>query len=236
MTSDGGFIEPPAGPAVPLESPTLTQLLDLLREVNNQLSHIFHLRMVWRKTLEMLNANPAFQTDLPYFFAIVTELYATSQAAAVRRQIQDRGLAHRNMRRLLHDLELARTTITRQWFRARYLGDPFSQALADEVFDRFSLGGDTVAQAWIDFARRWLEVVSGNVRQYVDLRIAHEDHSSPVVIPTFAELDAVLEALGEVDRQLHLLLLGADLDGPEPIIPFNWAAGLEVPWYTPTGE
>jgi hypothetical protein len=191
--------------------------------------------MVWRKTKEMLSANPNFSSP-PYFFGIVTDLYATSQATAVRREVEGRGLRDRNTCRLLHELRLAAPTITRGWYRSIYPDDPFMQAMANNAFDRFSLGGDTLATDWVDFASTWLRAVSLRIREYVDKRIAHPDHASEIVIPTFSDLDAAVDALGEVDRQIHLLLRAADYDGPEPYVQFNWAAGLEMPWYVPAAR
>jgi hypothetical protein len=190
----------------------------------------------------MLQANPAFSSSPPYVFGVITELYMASQATAVRRECEGKGLRDRNTYRLLHELRLAAPKITRDWYRSLYriddstFGTIVMSQIADKTFDRFCLGGESLAVEWVDYACAWLTTVSKGTREFVDKRIAHPDHGSEIAIPTMSDLDAAIDALGEVDRALHLLLLAADYDGPEPYVQFNWAAGLEVPWYLPSSQ
>ena len=230
-----GFLASAPGPdPEALASPAINDLRELLKVVDQHIALIFHHRMVWQATRNMLRENPNFPANPPYLFGVLTELYSTSQAAAIRREAEGRGLRDRNMRRLLHELRLAAPTISRTWFCALYPNNPIVQSVAYKTFEHFSLGGETLSVDWVDFAAAWLKEVSRGIREYMDKRIAHPDYEAPIEIPTFDDLDAAIEALGEVDRQLHLLLLAADYMGPTPVLQFNWAAGLEVAWYVPT--
>ncbi|MGO9911681.1 MAG: hypothetical protein ACLPQS_11030 [Acidimicrobiales bacterium] len=191
--------------------------------------------MIWQKTYGMLTANPVLPSP-PYLFGVMTDLYMTSQATAVRRECEGKGRRDRNTCRLLHELRVGASSIRRDWYCSIYPADPIMQGVANITFDRVSRGGESLAVEWIEGEAALLTRVSKGTREFVDKRIAHPDHGAEIEIPTMQDLDLAIDALGEVDRALHLLLLGADFDGPEPYVLFDWAAGLEVPWYVPPSD
>jgi hypothetical protein len=83
------------------------------------------------------------------------------------------------------------------------------------------------------FIKQDLDALRGHyeaIESYVDRRIAHFDEKGPRSIPTFAELDRALDALGEIFQRYATLLTGEEPSIFAPVPDYDWLAPLRVAW------
>jgi hypothetical protein len=78
-------------------------------------------------------------------------------------------------------------------------------------------------------------VAAANVKAYVDEHIAHSDKRPRTPLPTFAELDAALDLIGELMSKYCLLLTAAGLPDVVPTIQNDWEAVFRQPWIPRAG-
>jgi hypothetical protein len=198
-------------------------------------SHVGRLmldRTIWRATRDMLEANPGFENP-PFFFHWITERYHATQALGVRRQMDADQVHQQTMGRLLVTLEQGAHHLTRDWFVSMYRDDLWMKELGNRDFDRFAgPGGDTVPSSWFAELRSSLRMKVDPIRVFVNRRVAHID-GRDVTTPLVHEVDEAIDALSAATIDLSLLLNAAGLLSPEPTMQFNWAEGMDLPWWIP---
>jgi AbiU2 len=75
-----------------------------------------------------------------------------------------------------------------------------------------------------------LEEIGKPIKRYVDKRLAHTDEAELSEVPTYAELNAALDELGDLLKKYTSLLEAAALAAVSPIHQANWQQAFTVPW------
>jgi hypothetical protein len=197
---------------------------DSLQRITQETHALFHYRFLWRRLGEITEA-----ANLPpsVIFDALGVWYASTLATGVRRQVDARKDAL-SLRRLLEDLGRNRDVVT----RARYVvmwPEPDVVA-AFRSFDRFSNGGDILDKSVIEADVRALITAIEPVKRHVDHAIAHTARAGERATPTYADLNAAIDLIGELVRKYTSFLEAKTIYQMEPIIQDDWEAVFRQPW------
>jgi hypothetical protein len=208
-------------------------------KTHNGVIRLFHDRAIWRTLLAMLDANPKVaRGGLGEYW--LGSCYTDSLLIGIRRETG----ADRNsigLRRSLAGLASNPRMASRAWYaqqiRRDHQGrDAWELAELDAGFNLFAAPG----QPFIDAARvhqdiTALEAVVRRVNAYTTKTIAHRDDilravpATPAV--TWAELDAALDAVGNIHRKYYRLCHpGEALGGLTPLISPGWIQMFGTAW------
>jgi hypothetical protein len=159
--------------------------------------------------------------------------YATTQAVAVRRQL-DRHRRVISLRRLLDEIATHPHVASRARHVARWMegdGDQF-EAEAHNNFDRFAGGRDRdqvdVALVLADIAE--LRAAGDVVERYTHDYVAHMAAEPISQVPTFVELNAAIDQIGALAQKYASLLKAEMVWQLEPVIQYDWKAPFRKPW------
>lgn len=176
-------------------------------------------------------------SELPesYWWELMLDTYATTQAIAVRRQADPhpdaaslRNLVEQvrdNPQRLTperwldlwgdQDDELERVIASRQW---------------EENFGGEVVGHLDPAIPSADLGR--LTDASASIKGYVDRHIAHAQWEAVPTAITLkvADLHAAIDVIGDVFRRYYSLLTASSMPDLVPVIQHDWTAIFRVPW------
>ncbi len=182
-------------------------------------------RHIRQEVAAIIDTNPRIQRPSS-FYEWMAAVYSDSGLMAVRRQL-DKDPQSISLARLLSEI----ATYPRVLSRARFVGmyKPELQNVPHHEFDRHVASGTnhidpTVVQTDLDA----LDKRTRDVERYGTKRVAHFDEKAPKNIPTFQELDDVLDLIHEL-RVKYLFLLRA-LSYQEPVWTYDWKAIFREPW------
>ena len=209
--------------------------LKWLKTVQNETHTIWLYRDYWRVLAEMTKAND----DIPpsTFFDALGVWYAAAQMTGVRRQL-DRDTRSVSLWRLLTDMADQPGVMTRErhvslWFDA---GDDererdYKKRSGSENYDKFAGGGnDVIAPERTLEDRERLEGLAEPVTVFVNKRVAHRDEENLPAAPTFGELDAAVDELGELLKKYVSLLEAVWLAEIAPVHQEPWERAFTVAW------
>jgi hypothetical protein len=211
---------------------------------NNVLSMYLH-RDVWREVSDMLRQ----RGNLPdsYWWDFMRDTYATTQAAAVRRQA-DRQDDAASLANLIAEVRDEAPNLTREWWLGRWDIAAAPKPEAEEgwspaVFDRLYLehgwtkqyGGSVgthldPAVPAADYDN--LMKAAAKVKAYVDRHVAHADTRavSAKVTLTLDEVHDAIDVIGERFQRYYSLFTRASMPELVPAIQHDWKAVFHVPW------
>jgi hypothetical protein len=213
-------------------------------KTHNGVIRLFHDRAIWRTILAMLDANPKVARG-GFGEYWLGSCYTDSLLIGIRRETGgDSGSIGllRSLKALTSNPRMA----TRAWYVQQVrLGDHQgwdAWALADleAGFNRYAASGEPFidpALVWQDITA--LEAVITHVNAYTSKTIAHRDDDvrrgvsgAPPV--TWAELDAALDAVGNMHRKYYRLCHpGESLGGLTPLISPSWIQMFGTAWMPP---
>jgi hypothetical protein len=165
-----------------------------------------------------------------YFFTFATQTYATSQAVMVRRQA-DKSRGVHSLAKLLGQMAEHPTEITRDFYVSEWGKDDARRA--NTTFDELAgVGVDHIPRA--STRKTLTELVEGAaaVTAYVNEHVAHKHPEPTAEIPTFTELNATIDVIGEMYQRCNRLLYPGNEYGslvPE-IVDHDWKAVFREPW------
>jgi hypothetical protein len=216
--------------------------LSLLRTISGETTQLFLFRDYWRGLVEISEANP----DLPpsSFFDALGHWYGTTQAIAVRRQL-DKDTRSVSFWRLLTDMAGHPEVMTRErhvalWHveNERDGAREAAAQLANENYDKFAgAGEDTIASERTLEDRERLEAIAKPVTGHVNKVVAHTDEKqlAEVVRVTYADLNQAVDELGWLLQKYVSLIEATMLPQVSPTIQEDWKAPFRVPWITDEG-
>ncbi len=195
-----------------------------LEDITTHVFNLFHNRAIWREMSEALR-----QHEGGVFLAHYADLYVAGQVMAVRRIADDRADGPTvSLGRLLGDLGRNPGVMSRDRYVLMHTtGEDddaeFWVAHAHKIFDqRF---GDGQALFSSDKNRERLNrlvVASQVISDFADRLVAHLDSRKLGELPTFEDLDRAIDEVGEVLKEVTLLLTASSLVDPEPTIQEDW--------------
>jgi AbiU2 len=185
-------------------------------------------RSTWLTVGDIVRENPDVRPS--HYFAYLSSTYGSSEAVAVRRLADERKDVV-SLVTLIKDIRRHARVITADWWVGLQAGADIRD------FRRFEASGTNhfdPAIAARDLAQ--LHAAVARVKKYVDHHLAHRDQDPTKEIPTFADIHAALDSVGEVFRTYCMLLTGADMPSLVPEPDIGWYLPLTVPWLPPGSE
>ena len=186
-------------------------------------------RHAYQEVGAILDAN----AELPpsYFIEFMQDNYATTQSIAVRRQAESRARV-RTLGRLLAEVEQDASRLTREFWLGLWSNDAVDLGFAQRAWDgRFAGGvGDHLDPAVPRGDLEALSDAAAAVTGYVDEYIAHSDARASAALPTFSELHAAVDMIGELFAKYVNLLTASSYATLVPAFQHDWKAIFRVPW------
>lgn len=163
--------------------------------IKNAVLTLYHRRQIWRGLAEVIKAHASLPDSS--FWQYHLDLYATTQAAAIRRQA-DLGPGVASLAKLLTEVSGDAGRITRQFWIGLW-SDPSDKSFARRQWD--DVFGGTVgthldpAITTADLQR--LQATSASVKTFVDKHIAHSDQGAKAAKASLsvADLDLAIDTL-----------------------------------------
>jgi hypothetical protein len=197
-------------------------------------------RYVWQEATKLVEDN----AELPdsYWWEFMYETYATTQAAAIRRQVDVRRDTA-SLLRLLNGAQRGAREITRTyWIDTLWKADDrIDRDMARRQWDEQYGGnvGDHLDPAIPKADAAAVSTAGEDVKKYVDTNIAHTS-ADPVARQVTIKVDDVHQAmntLAEVFRRYYGLFTASTLATLTPILQQDFFAVFRQPWmregYTP---
>jgi hypothetical protein len=188
-------------------------------------------RHIYKEVLAIVRANPTLMQSHGDFFEWMRRLYVGSMTVAVRRLVDTHWKKPLSFVGLMDEIADHPEALPRDRFVRPYPAEMRRRGMADRDFDRFSgPGARHVSRAIIADHRRRLMRAQRRLRTYVNKHIAHSDRRPMRRMPTFQELDAVLDLLEELLKEYVLLLEGKGLTDVLPVWQYDWKQPFRVAW------
>jgi len=202
-----------------------------LRTIEADVERMHLHRMVFLRVDEIVRANPKLPES--YFFEYLSDTYAATQSVAVRRQAESADNVQ-TLGRLLFELEENASLMTRGlWISMWGDDDGVRLGIADRQWDKYFAGevGDHLDPGIPLRDRETLVDQARKIKRYVDKYLAHADRKpGKFEDPTFDELDAAVDVLGELLARYNGLLTLRSLLQITPELQHDWEAVFRVPW------
>lgn len=200
-------------------------------DIRNDVIDMNFKRLIWREVNQMMRDNSEVG-DLPSaFWDFHHDNYAVALASAVRRQA-DTNAGTSALARLIKEMRDKADLLTREYFVG--LWDQTSERevrQANEAFDRLAgMGADHFDPEGARRDLQALQVAARKVRLYVDQHVAHDQAEPTAALPTFEELHAAVDTIGEMFIRYTSVLTAGQYVALEPFIQTNWKAIFRVPW------
>jgi hypothetical protein len=167
-----------------------------------------------------------------YWFEFSSETYATTQAVAIRRQaeVSTRVVS---LGRLIAEIRDDAKRLSRAWWVGLWTDpDPIQDHFANNGFTKQYApgGGDHLDPAIPEADLAHLTSVAESVKRYVDQHVAHNDASPRGDLPTFDDLNASIDVIGELFGKYGNLLTAASWVTVVPVMQHDWQAIFRQPW------
>jgi hypothetical protein len=186
-------------------------------------------RMSWR-ALSTIWRERSPQLPPSFLFNYFASTFAHTQASGIRRQVDSRPDVT-SLRRLLAEMVEYPHCLSGTWFIGRY--EWGLQHLGESEF--LSLDPNNTGHVDPRFPAEDLERVvaaADGTRNWVNKHVAHLSVTPAAAVPTFDEIDAALDVIGDVFIRWNCILTGASLTSIEPFPQYDWLAPLRMPWIT----
>jgi hypothetical protein len=187
-----------------------------LEHIAEEISGLWLDRLIWRSIREMVEQLPGVRDS--FMVAWIAEQYYRRAALSVRTMV-DRDPRSDSLLSLLTGIR----------------DNPAEVTCPGALHTMRAPGVSTVDPALVQADIDTLTASASSVRQYVNNHLAHVAKSPTVQIPAITEVDDAVQLLGELLEKYTLLLRNVELR-VEPVLSFDWAAGLREPWLSPESE
>ena len=176
---------------------------------------LFHRRQIWRGIARLIHEREAPLRDLA-LWQYHLDLYAATQAVAIRRQADKRRDVI-SLARLLTEVKALPGIITLDWWVSLWDNEPDKQFPRRIWAEKY--GGAELDTDYSEEALNRLLHASGEVKRYVDENLAHlknPDKGTPAEtsILTMDGLDYAIDTVGELFKSCYHLLTAGRLRPP----------------------
>ena len=200
--------------------------------ISSDVVSMHHKRHVWREVGAMLEARPWINDVDLTFWEFVRHCYSDSQAIAIRRQA-DRDPRSCSLARLIEEVRDDADKLTREYFTGLWdrQDGPHLVQLANKAFDQLAGSEHDHLDRSLperDLAR--LGSDAAKMRAFVNEHVAHDAAEPTTEMPTFDDLNAAIDALGQLFRKYAHVLTAGSYVTLEPVIQGNWKQLFREPW------
>jgi len=202
-----------------------------MRQIDNAVVNLYHGRSVYKRLFAIVGANPRIQKGNP-LYEWLQKVYAVDASTAIRR-LMDEGRHNDviSLASLVRKMKAHEDVITREWFVSQCSCPHSRPGEWDRLFDelvgegRNTIDGEALGKRVCEIKR-----VSKPVLEYVDKLVAHHDKKPPSKLPTWSELDGVIDAVGELFDHMCLLINQHGAGDLRLTEAFRWEQLFEEPW------
>lgn len=201
----------------------------LQRWIAPSVNDLFLRRETWRGVTDIIRDHGALPPS--YWWEYMADTYATTQAAAVRRQV-DLHKDAVSLVKLISEIAESSSKIQRDaWIALAANPDERSAQLAIKSWESTYGGKERLDAILVRADAEDLLNVTGPVRRYVDWHVAHFDARAirATDMPTFTDLDQAIDSIGDLYQRYTNLLEGVTTILP-PVVPHDWRAVFRQPW------
>ncbi len=199
-----------------------------IERIYNETVTLFAYRAYWRGLAEMTQANDEIPPTS--FFDALGSWYAVTQATGIRRQT-DTGDDAVSIAKLLANMRAHPQVMTRERFLQLFGDEEHWQRHAQEQYDRYAdAGADRISPERYESDLTQFQDMARPVKEYVDRLIAHNDQRELDRVPTYIELNATIDLLGELLNKYMVLLTATGVPNAEPVHQQDWKVAFRVPW------
>ena len=206
-----------------------TKWLRWLATISHEVTLLVWSGNLYKEMREIVAANPAINRGNK-FYDWLTRNYVHTALMGLRRQL-DRHRDAISLRKLLDDMQVNYSLLTREYHLSLYLND--MRILGERTFDQLSgEGQDIYPQEKIEADLQRLEEIDALHKEFIDRRIAHYDKVNRLgTLPTFQELYDAVNDMEKTVIKYHLLLK-AETVRLLPITQYDWKVIFRSPWLT----
>lgn len=212
-------------------NPKIAKWRRWLNVIKQQVYSAMESRFVYRETVSIILANPtlpkagAFQERLQLW-------YVDSVIMAVRRQAKG-GNQSISLARLMQDVRDHSALLSRKYWTGLFKGY-VTEHLADGMFDNIAGAGENhLPRAIVDADLAAFRQIVVAIETWADKRIAHHDGGVTPIAPTFADLDAALDEVGNTFQKYFSVITADTIAFTTPTIQYNWKKVFTQPWIAP---
>ena len=210
-------------------SPVLTKwknwLTDIIEEDVRDLVLSKH---TFLEVSKIFNDNPELKPQ-NLFYGYLGRTYTSHMAIVVRRQVKI-GKDSISFARLLQEMVDNPNVVTRKYFVGLYKNSG-AKNYADSDFNKFADSGSAHIKPSLvcdDLSK--LRLMAKRCEDFADKRVAHRDKRQPKELPTYNELDDVVDFFDGLYCKYCQLLTGAGMESLLPIIQYDWKEIFRIPW------
>jgi hypothetical protein len=212
---------------------TFKRWLRGVRVIKDAVYDLGHKRQIYREVTAIIDGNPKLHVPSA-FYDWLHCAYITDVTMGIRRLV-DWDKRTISFVRLMQDIEHHPEVISRRRFVSKY--DHFLKKYGHRDFEKFSKPGDEfINPSIVRRHRRELVMSQRKLRDFVNRHIAHTSKAKMRKLPTYKELDACVDLLGNLLKKYTLLIEQAALIHVVPEIQYDWKAPFRVPWISNAAE
>lgn len=195
--------------------------------VCDEVTTMHYHRAVYQSIANIVNSRePKLPPSL--FFEYLGQTYVATQATAIRRQAE-RSSRVVSLGTLLVEIQEEPERLSRSRYLALF--PAAAQWLADRDFSE-KFGGEVGQHLDPQIVATDLSMLDARAKTmvtYVDQHLAHRDRRPGSTLPTYDDMNAAIDMIGELFSKYMLLLTAVDQQ-LVPVPQYNWQAIFEVPW------
>lgn len=209
--------------------PKIAQWKREIEQITSDVTDTIETQHIFKRLGEIVVSNQKIQTD-NLFWDHLTASFGASLVLGVARQVDDRTEVI-SLLKLLEDIEVNPTIITRQWFADQYAASGLPGGVGDQHFTKHFGANPEVDIALIQKDIQALKSATAKVAKFRHTRIAHKNANARLVIDLkFAEVAAALAEIERLVIRYQLLLNQSGYTELMPTITYDWEAIFRQPW------
>jgi hypothetical protein len=200
--------------------------------LDTEMVHLFTQRHIFHEVQGLIRSNPLIQSpgDFNDWMAV---WYSSSLSIAMRRQA-DNNKDSISYRRLLESIKTNPRVISRTRFKENFVDWNYTERDADEGFDQLvGPGLEYLDPTRIDSEISELIDRTNPLTHYVNKRVAHRDRKEFTAIPTFRDLNAVIDYLGNLHKRYYTIFRCLTVHDLLPTWHYDWKEVFQYPWINP---
>ncbi len=205
-----------------------------LDKIYSDIQQLLINRHIFNEVQEIIRSNPQVQIG-SVFYDWMGIVYPSAQVMGVRRQLDNRKDSI-SLIRLLKEIINCPGVLSRERYLSMYEGSEPPADVPNSEFDRYAgRNGQYIDPIRVGEDLENLKLKAEKIKNFATKRVAHFDHRDFEDLPTFGELDEVLNYLEELLKK-YLLLFRSQGGDIVPTFLYDWKKIFRYPWIVPKKE
>ena len=215
--------------------PKLAKWLKWFAVVHDEIQQLLIAKDIFWSVQDLVKANPQIQKPSA-FYKYLGDTYISHVLIGIRRQVKVDPNAI-SFVRLLTEINESPEKFTRKYFTSLYSGS-LVENRADKEFDEFcqAKGTDYISPDMVQNDITVIRTTAARCEDFADRRIAHRDTRDPRSLPTFNEVDDVVNVLDRIYVKYHLIFHAGAMSSLMPIYQYDWQEVFDERWRLPIEE